>query len=90
MTRYLFRADYDGVQYDDDVGEVFATLSEAIAHAEIVAEELRRNSTKSIIVSVLERFTIRLTISGVGKICRALARREVGEATADCRPQAFD
>ena len=38
----------------------------------------------------LEHFTIRLTISRVGEVCRAFARREIRNAGANDFPQAFD
>src|SRR5882724_1314604 len=40
--------------------------------------------------SALERFTIRLTISGVEEICRTLTWREILETGADDRPQVLD
>jgi uncharacterized protein DUF6894 len=54
MSLYKFRTDYDGVISQDDVGEVFSTLAEAVAHASVVATELSRNNTRSIAVSVVD------------------------------------
>jgi hypothetical protein len=54
MTRYYFRVDYDGSAYQDDIGEMFPGLDEAIAHAAVVARELRQNNTKRIAVSVVD------------------------------------
>jgi predicted nucleic acid-binding protein len=51
---YKFRTDYDGVISEDDVGEVFSTLVEAVAHASVVATELSRNNTRSTAVSVVD------------------------------------
>jgi hypothetical protein len=53
MARYLFQADYRGVTTTEDVGEEFSTLQEAEAHAAIVANELSRNSSDAVAVSVL-------------------------------------
>jgi hypothetical protein len=53
MARYFFRADYPGVSVNDDVGEEFLTLQDAEDHAAIVADELTRNRTQSVVVSVL-------------------------------------
>ena len=53
MARYLFQADYRGVTATDDIGEEFSTLQEAEAHAAIVANELGRNTSDGITVSVL-------------------------------------
>jgi kynureninase len=52
MARYFFRADYGGISVDDDVGEEFSTLQDAEAHAAIVANELVRNSSQAVTVSV--------------------------------------
>jgi hypothetical protein len=53
MARYLFQAEYRGVTATDDIGEEFSTLPEAEAHAAIVANELGRNSSEAVTVSVL-------------------------------------
>jgi hypothetical protein len=53
MPLYKFRIDYDGVTSQDDVGEVFATLADAVAHAAVVANELSHN-TRPIAVSVVD------------------------------------
>ena len=53
MPRYLFEADYRGVTATDDIGEEFSTLQEAEAHAAIVANELGRNTSEAVTVSVL-------------------------------------
>ena len=53
MARYLFQADYRGVTATDDIGEEFSTLQEAEAHAAIVANELSRNTSEAVTVSVL-------------------------------------
>jgi hypothetical protein len=53
MTRYFFRADYRAISVNDDVGEEFSTLRDAEAHAAIVANELVRNSSQAVTVSVL-------------------------------------
>jgi uncharacterized protein DUF6894 len=54
MTRYYFRVDYDDTSYQDDIGEMFPGLNEAIAHAGVVARELRRNNPVRIAVSVVD------------------------------------
>ena len=48
MPLYKFRIDCDGVTCQDDVGEVFATLAEAVAHAALVANELSHNNARPI------------------------------------------
>ena len=50
VRRFFFPVDYDGVTYEDDTGELFLTLQEAEAYAEVVARELGRNNRKSIAV----------------------------------------
>jgi hypothetical protein len=55
MARYFFRADYRGITVIDDVGEEFRTLPDAEAHAAIVANELVRNCSKAVTVSVLSQ-----------------------------------
>ena len=65
MARYFFRADYRGISVDDDLGEEFSTLQDAEAHATIVANELSRNHTQSVIVSVLsENRRLLATVTG--------------------------
>jgi hypothetical protein len=64
MARYLFQADYRGVTATDDIGEEFATLQEAEAHAAIVANELGRNTAEVVTVSVLSEDG-RLVTSGI-------------------------
>ena len=54
MPLYRFRTDYDGVTAEDDVGEVFATLADAVVHAAVVANELSHNNTRPIAVSVVD------------------------------------
>jgi hypothetical protein len=54
MPLYKFRTDYDGAMCEDDVGEVFSTLAEAAAHASVVAAELSRNNTRSLVVFVVD------------------------------------
>jgi hypothetical protein len=46
MARYLFQAQYRGSTLTDDIGEEFATLREAEAHAKVVAYELGRNAAQ--------------------------------------------
>lgn len=53
MERYFFRADYPGITVNDDVGEEFSTLRDAEDHAGIVANELVRNGSRAVTVSVL-------------------------------------
>jgi Domain of unknown function (DUF6894) len=55
MTHYLFQAQYRGSTLTDDIGEEFATLHEAEAHAAVVADELGRNGAEdqAIMVFVL-------------------------------------
>ena len=48
VRRFYFSVDYDGTLYDDETGEVFLTLQDAEAYAEIVARELGRNNHKSV------------------------------------------
>jgi hypothetical protein len=52
MTRYLFQAQYHGSTLTDDIGEQFATLREAEAHATVVADELGRNAAEDHTVTV--------------------------------------
>jgi hypothetical protein len=47
MNRYFFQAQYRGGTLADDIGEVFATVEEAKAHANVVARELGRNSSEA-------------------------------------------
>jgi hypothetical protein len=47
MPRYFFQTQYRGCTLIDDSGEEFATLQEAKAHANVVAEELGRNSSEA-------------------------------------------
>jgi nitrogen regulatory protein PII-like uncharacterized protein len=60
MARYFFRADYRGISVNDDVGEEFSTLQDAEAHATIVANELVRNHSQVVTVSVLSEDGISL------------------------------
>lgn len=53
MSLYRFRTDYDGVTAEDDVGEVFATLADAVIHAAVVANELSHNN-RPMAVSVVD------------------------------------
>jgi hypothetical protein len=55
MVHYFFQADYRGIiSVNDDVGEEFSTLQDAQAHAAVVANELARNCTQDVAVSVLD------------------------------------
>jgi hypothetical protein len=47
MNRYFFQTQYRGRTLTDETGEVFATLEEAKAHANVVAAELGRNSSEA-------------------------------------------
>jgi predicted sugar kinase len=67
MARYLFQADYRGVTATDDIGEEFSTLQEAEAHAEIVANELGRNTSGAVTVSVLNEDGILVTSGTAAK-----------------------
>jgi hypothetical protein len=53
MPRFFFPVDYDGLYYDDHRGEDFTTPAEAESHAEIIAQELSRNHSKSVTVYVV-------------------------------------
>jgi Domain of unknown function (DUF6894) len=53
MARYFFQVDYHGAMITDDVGEEFATVQQAEAHARLVAHELSRNDPQPVTVSVL-------------------------------------
>jgi hypothetical protein len=53
MARYFFQADYRGIRVYDDVGEEFSALQDAEAHASVVANELARNCTQLVAVSVV-------------------------------------
>jgi uncharacterized protein DUF6894 len=53
MARYFFQADYHGAMLTDDIGEEFATLQQAEAHARLVANELSRNDAQPVTVFVL-------------------------------------
>ena len=48
VRRFFFPVEYDGVTYEDEIGEVFLTLQEAQAYAEVVARELGQNNHKSV------------------------------------------
>jgi len=52
MTRYFFQAQYRGATLTDDIGEEFATLNEAKAHARVVADELGRNTAEDQAITV--------------------------------------
>ena len=54
VRRYFFPVDYDGITHEDETGEVFLTLDEAEAYAEVVARELTRNSRHSITVYLVD------------------------------------
>jgi hypothetical protein len=60
MPRFYFTVDYDGVIYTDDSGELFATSESAEAHAAVVANELGRNSSDAICVSVVDEHGVEL------------------------------
>jgi Domain of unknown function (DUF6894) len=64
MPRYHFQADYRGATAIDDIGEEFSTLQEAEAHAAIVANELGRNTSQAVTVSVLSEDGVLIT-SGI-------------------------
>jgi Domain of unknown function (DUF6894) len=53
MAHYFFQAQYRGATLTDDIGEEFATLHEAEAHATVVAQELGRNCSQLTTVFVL-------------------------------------
>ena len=53
MARYFFQVDYHGAMITDDVGEEFATVQQAEAHARLVAHDLSRNDPQPVTVSVL-------------------------------------
>jgi Domain of unknown function (DUF6894) len=53
MAHYFFQARYRDAMLTDDIGEEFATLREAEAHATLVANELGRNSARAVTVFVL-------------------------------------
>jgi hypothetical protein len=53
MAHYFFQAQYRGAMLTDDIGEEFATLREAEAHATVVANELGRNSAQDHAVTVV-------------------------------------
>jgi hypothetical protein len=52
MAHYFFQAQYRGATLTDDIGEEFATLGEAEAHAMVVADELGRNSAEDQAITV--------------------------------------
>jgi len=52
MARYFFQAQYRGATLTDDIGEEFATLHEAEAHATVVASQLGRNGAQEQTVTV--------------------------------------
>jgi hypothetical protein len=58
MPRYFFQADYHGATVVDQIGEEFATLQEAQAHAAIVANELARNDSQTVVRVVDEKGTV--------------------------------
>jgi hypothetical protein len=53
VERYLFRANYRGNTVNDDIGEEFSMLHDAEVYATVVANELDRNRTQGVTVSVL-------------------------------------
>jgi hypothetical protein len=53
MERYLFRANYRGNTVNDDIGEEFSMLHDAEVYATVVGNELDRNRTQGVTVSVL-------------------------------------
>jgi hypothetical protein len=53
MERYFFRASYRGITVNDDIGEEFLMLHDAKVYATAVANELARNRTQGVTVSVL-------------------------------------
>jgi hypothetical protein len=53
MPRFFFPVDYDGYRYDDERGEDFSTTEAAMDHAQVVAQELSRNHSKSVTVFVV-------------------------------------
>jgi hypothetical protein len=53
MERYFFRANYRGITVNDDIGEEFSMLHDAEVYATVVANELARNRTQVVTVSVL-------------------------------------
>ncbi len=53
MERYFFRANYRGITVNDDIGEEFSMLHDAEVYATIVANELARNRTQVVTVSIL-------------------------------------
>jgi hypothetical protein len=70
MPRYLFQVDYHGDTVTDDIGEEFSTLQEAEAHAAIVADELSRNTSDAVTVSVLGEDGILVTSGIAATKCR--------------------
>jgi hypothetical protein len=72
---------------DQQAGKYHDQASLTIPSAAIRPDQTR---TSSAIVALLEHFTIRLTISGIGEICRALSRGEIREVGADDRPQILE
>jgi hypothetical protein len=53
VERYLFRANYRGNTVNDDIGEEFSMLHDAEVYATVVGNELARNRTQGVTVSVL-------------------------------------
>jgi hypothetical protein len=64
MARYLSLPISMASTVTDDIGEEFSSLQEAQAHAEIVANELSRNTSDAITVSVLSEDGVLVT-SGI-------------------------
>jgi hypothetical protein len=62
--RYFFRANDRGITVNDDIGEEFSMLHDAEVYATIVANELARNRTQVVTVSVLsEEGVLLVTVS---------------------------
>jgi hypothetical protein len=77
MERYFFRANYRGITVNDDIGEEFSMLHDAEVYATVVANELARNRTQVVTISVLaEDGTLLATVatSSEGFLQRATSR----------------
>ena len=86
MARYFFRADYPSVSVNDNVGEEFLTLQDAEDHAAIVADELTRNRTQSVVVSVLSENGILLAT--VTRPSDTLSSRHASGGRSNCQAAA--
>jgi hypothetical protein len=54
IGRFYFPAEYDGLTFADERGELFPTAAQARAYAPVIAHELARHNDKTIIVFLVD------------------------------------